>query len=155
MAELFWWIAYTVCGIWIQALVPGVDCFGPALLLCLQTGRNRSAFWLALPWVLLQEGSGSLPFGTALLYYGGLIYFFFGTRPYIDVESPVFILLCSLFAGIWHFVALQALTSLQGIQTLEQQILFQSLRLTVAFLILWALLGIIYYARIQPHHARS
>mgnify|MGYP000058218049 CR=1 FL=1 len=154
MNEVLWWILYTLCGIWIQGAIPGVDCFGPGLLLCLQTGRFKSLFWLAPIWVLLQEGAGSLPFGSALLYDAGLVYFFLLIRPYINLTSPMYILSISLFAGLWHFGVVHLVTSLQGIHILSQQILFQSIRLTAVFPVIWALASLIYYFRIAPSHAR-
>jgi hypothetical protein len=154
MHEILWWTLYTLCGIWIQDAISGVDCFGPGLLLCLQTERSKSLVWLAPIWVLLQEGTGSLPFGSALLYYAGLIYFFLLIRPYINITSPMYILSVALFAGLWHFGVVHLVSALQDIHILSRQILTQSVRITAVFPVIWALASLIYYFRIAPRHAR-
>ena len=154
MSEILWWILFTLCGIWIQGIIPGVDCFGPGLLLCLQVGRTKSLFWLAPIWILLQEGAGSLPFGSALLYYAGLVYFFFLIRPYINITSPMYILSVSIFVGLWHFGVIHLVTSLQNIQILTHHLLMQSMRMAAVFPVVWALASLIYHFRIAPRYAR-
>ena len=154
MIEFLWWALYTVCAVWIQDVIPGADCFGPALVLCLQAGRYKNVIWLAPIWILLQEGAGSLPFGSALLYYAGLVYFFFLIRAYINTSSHMYILSLSVFAGLWHLGVIHLITSLQDIQIVSQQILLQSARIAAVFPVLWAIASLIYHLRIAPRYVR-
>lgn len=154
MTEIVWWIFYTLFAVWLQSFIPGADCFGPAVVLCLQTRRYGSLACLLPLWILIQEGAGSLPFGSMLLYYMGLIYFVILVRAYISITSPLYILSLSLAAGLWHWSIIQALSSLQEIHVAMQPLLFQSLRLAALFPVIWALISLIDYSRITPNYAR-
>ena len=89
-----------------------------------------------------------------LLYYMGLISFVLLVRAYISITSPMYILSLSLAAGVWHLSIIQALSSLQEIHLAIQPLLFQSIRLTVVFPVLWALISLIDYFWITPSYAR-
>lgn len=155
MIEITWWAAYTFLGIWLQDLFSGIDCFGPVLILCLQNGRYKSLFWLALVWILIQEGTGSLPFGSSLLYYGGLAAFFLASRPYLKTGSLPFILFLSILAGLWYVLSIHLFVSLQPIQVDLMQLAGQAARLTMAFPLLWLLVSTIYTWWISPGYARN
>jgi len=154
LTETIWWTLYTLFAAWIQTLILGADCFGPAVVLCLQARRYGSLACLLPVWILIQEGAGSLPFGSMLLYYMGLIYFVILVRAYISITSPLYILSLSLAAGLWHLSIIQALSSLQEIHVAMEPLLFQSIRLAAVFPVLWALISLIYYFRITPSYAR-
>ena len=154
MNEILWWSLYTLFAVWIQSLVSGADCFGPALVLCVQARRHGCLACLAPIWILFQEGAGSLPFGSVLLYYMGLIYFVFLVRAYISITSPMYILLLSLFAGLWHTAAIHVVVSLQNVQLAWNQILVQSACTAAVFPVLWALASVIYHFRVASRHAR-
>jgi hypothetical protein len=154
VTEFLWWSLYTLFAVWLQGIFSGVDCFGPALVLCLQAQRIRNLVFLLPVWVLLQEGAGSLPFGSALLYYMGLVYFVILVRAYISITSPLYILILSLFSGVWHLSVIHIITSLEDIHIAIQPLLLQSIRIVIVFPILWALVSLIYYFRIAPKYAR-
>ena len=154
MIEFLWWTFYTVLAIWIQSLVSGADCFGPALVLCIQARRYGWLALLAPVWILFQEGAGSLPFGSVLLHYVGLIYFVFLVRAYISITSPLYILILSLFSGMWQVGVIRFVASLQGIQIVWQQILLQGACTAAVFPVLWAFASLIYHFRIAPRYAR-
>ena len=68
MHPIVFWLLYTIGGVWIQFLLPGVDVFAPALVVCMQEHRLRQFSWLFLCWIILQEGAGNMPFGGRLLW---------------------------------------------------------------------------------------
>ena len=89
---ILWWSIYTVLGIWAQRTLPGIDFFAPGIILSLQEEESgqRTAL-LGLIWILLVEGTGSLPFGYGLAWYGLLIAFYFMGRWLFEARSFLFI----------------------------------------------------------------
>jgi hypothetical protein len=140
LASALFWFGYTLAAVWLQAFFPGPDLFAPALLILLQERSISRLGWLLLVWILIQEGSGSLYFGTALLWYSGLILFFYSSRHLLDTKGFLFIFLISLFAGIWQFLCLYLLSGLQELQVPIEQLLLQALQTLLALPLLWAVL---------------
>ncbi len=153
MPPFLFWVVYTIAAIWLQAFFPGLDFFAPALLICLQYRQLRILSCLLLPWIMIQEGSGSLNFGFSLLSYSGLILFFYLTRVFLDTMSFLFILLFSVFTGAWVYFALQMLTSLQELHIIREQLIYQSLQNTLILPILWLVLNYLKKRFCPANHA--
>ena len=66
-ARIAFWALFTLCGLWLQNIVPGVDFLAPGLILAMQEEKWTVPLWLGVLWLFLQEGTGSLPFGATLL----------------------------------------------------------------------------------------
>ena len=77
MRIVFWWGFFTAVCIWMQNILPGIDCFGPALLVLLHLKRYKEAAWLTPVWIVINEGAGTLAFGVSILWRGGLVRVFF------------------------------------------------------------------------------
>lgn len=101
-----WWAGYLAVALWCQELSGGLDFLSPGVLVCMQTGQWWSVAWMAVLWILVQEGIGNLAFGVAVLFYAGLIAFFMLTRWLLEPENPFFILLFSLVLSVWAWVVL-------------------------------------------------
>jgi len=155
LIEALWWALYTVVGIWLQTLLPGIDCLAPGLIVCLQARRLTIAFWLAVLWILIQEGSGSLAFGASILWYAGLVIFFYGLSLFLTVKSAFFGLFLSLFAGLWHFSIIFLLANLQELSINFNELLVQSLQTIIVFPVLWGIVSLIYHLRIAPGHVTA
>ncbi|MFP4212497.1 MAG: hypothetical protein ACLFRL_00145 [Desulfohalobiaceae bacterium] len=140
MPAALFWILYTVAAVWLQSLFPGPDLFAPALLLLLQEQKLSRLSWLLPLWILIQEGSGSLYFGTSLLWYSGLILLFYYTENLLDTRGFLFIFLISTFAGLWQYLCLYLLSSLQELEVSRQLLLEQSLQTVLALPLLWLIL---------------
>ncbi|MFP4391488.1 MAG: hypothetical protein ACOC43_13705 [Desulfohalobiaceae bacterium] len=140
MAPALFWFLYTLLAIWFQAIFPGPDLFAPALLLLLQQRDFPRLGWLLPLWIVIQEGSGSMYFGTSLLWYAGLILVFHFARVLLDTRGFLFIFLISVFAGFWQYLCLHLLSGLQELQVPKGQILQQSLQTIVAVPLFWSLL---------------
>jgi len=91
----------------------GLDCLAPALLVCLQSGRWWTAAWVAVLWVLVQEGVGNLAFGIVILFYAGMCVFFLLSRWLLEPVNPVFILFFSLLLAVWSRIVLGGAVSFQ------------------------------------------
>jgi hypothetical protein len=137
MRLLLWWVLFTMAGVWLQSFVPGVDFLIPGIVICLQERLLVWGGWLALLWILLQEGTGSLAFGASLLWYGGLFGFYIGLRCYFESGNIVFIILLSALLSVWHFIVGVGLTSLQDIEISRTVLFNESLFQFIAFPAVW------------------
>lgn len=136
---ILWWASFTILGIWAHKVVPGVDFLAPGLILSLQEeGRRRSAL-LALIWILLIEGSGNLPFGYGLAWYGLLSCMYFGGRWLFEARSFLFIALIGAGAGLLHPVLVMALTSLAGMHVPLERVATEGAIQAASFPIIWLL----------------
>jgi hypothetical protein len=147
MRLLLWWGMFTVAGVWLQNLVPGVDFLMPGIVICLQENLLVWGGWLVLLWILLQEGTGSLAFGAALLCYGGLVGFYIGLRCYFEPENIVFIVLLSTLLAFWHFILGIGLASLQDLSISSSTLLKESMVQLAVFPAVW-LLGTLVYRKL-------
>jgi len=145
---MVFWLIYTALGIWAQRLIPGVDIFAPALVVCLQLRRVTQFFWLALAWIILQEGMGNLPFGNLLLWYGGLVLFFVVGRWLFESRNLIFVFIIGIFMGSWHYLLTQLMADLQNLEVLRGQLLVESFYQAVLFPLVWAVTFNIYKRRV-------
>ncbi|MDR2488981.1 MAG: hypothetical protein LBD42_05780 [Desulfovibrio sp.] len=100
LLRFLWWTAYVVVALILQQHIPGMDALTPGLLLSLQQKKTWQSFWLVLIFVLIQEGSGSLGFGSALLWYGGQIALFRLAEQLFMADSALFICMLSANLGV-------------------------------------------------------
>lgn len=63
--------------------------------------KNCQLIWVILVAILLQEGIGTLPFGSALLWYVSAIVVFYGGRALFEAENFIFIFLVSALLGVF------------------------------------------------------
>ncbi|MDL2279660.1 hypothetical protein LJC15_03225 [Desulfovibrio sp. OttesenSCG-928-G11] len=104
--RLLWWAMYIAGALMVQQSVPGVDALTPGFLLSLQERRHKQTFWLFVLFVLIQEGTGSLNFGSALLWYGGQVALFYASLRFFVADSLLFVLMLAGSLGIYHgFIA--------------------------------------------------
>lgn len=132
-----WWVFFTVLCIWVHDFVPGLDCFGPAILVLMHLKRYREALWLTPIWMIINEGAGTLAFGLSVLWTGGLILIFLLLCGYLTSSNFIFLLALSILAGLWHFAAIALMAALQEITVLPDQLLIMGLQTTIAFPLLW------------------
>ena len=114
IANIAWWAVYFLAGLGLQLQFPGVDALVPGIMLSCQEERPQQTAWLCLVTILIQEGTGSLAFGNALLWYGSLIFFFFVGRLFFVTGSLFFVVLLSIVLGLAHSAILYMTSSLQG-----------------------------------------
>lgn len=149
MHPFLWWFLFTVAAIWAQRFVPGIDFLAPGIIICLQLDRPRQAFWLALIWILLQEGMGSMSFGAGLLWYGAMVLLYFLGRWLFESRNLLFIFFIGLCIGAWHFILIQLMAKLEGMVVAAEPLAWESLLQAAVFTLEW---GIVYsaYKRILP-----
>jgi hypothetical protein len=144
MPEWLWWGIYTMVCIWLQSFFPGVDFFLPGLLVCLQEGKLWWAVWLGLICLIIQEGTGSLAFGTSLMWYAGLFVAFYAGKSLLESKNLLFILGFALVAGFWHWVTIFLMASLQNMQVMQEMLLKDSLFMVVGLPPMWGIVFLFY-----------
>ena len=98
---VFCWALYIVCAIIIQRYAQGVDALVPGLLIALQSKKRSLVLFLFLLFCLIQEGTGSLRFGSSILWYGGIIVIYFLTSSVVLETSVAVVLLFSVLAAAY------------------------------------------------------
>lgn len=146
---VLWWSAYTVVGIWMQMLVPGVDFLAPGLVLSLQEGGGPVTVLLMLVWVFLQEGMGNLPFGYAIAWYGMLILLYVSGRWLFEARSVSFMCLLGLAMGVLHPLLVDALMSLDSMDSPFHLSMVEGVMQAITFPIVWALAAWLFPKRLK------
>jgi hypothetical protein len=95
-----WWTSYIIAALILQQQIPGVDALAPGLIISLQEKKKWQSLWLFLIFVLIQEGTGSLGFGGALLWYAGQIALFSLTEKFFMANSLFFVVMLSAGLGV-------------------------------------------------------
>lgn len=131
LANIVWWAIYFVAGLTLQLHFPGTDALVPGVMLSCQEGRFRQTAVLCLLAILIQEGTGSLAFGSAILWYGALIFLFAIGRLLFVTGSLFFVVLLAILLGLTHSALLYVTSSLQSFTVesfdLAQQAMAQAL----------------------------
>lgn len=142
--RIVFWTGFTLFGLWMQSFVPGVDFLAPGLVLCLQEEKVRSTVGLALAWLLLQEGIGSLAFGTGLLWYGILAGLFFFGHWLFEAKNFFFMVILGACLGVMHFALTHVMAQLQDWLVPSGRVFMESLLQAVVFPVQWGLIYIIF-----------
>ena len=126
-------------GLWGQFFIAGTDFFAPGLVVLVQFGFLKAALWLGFFWMLLLEGTGSLAFGTIILYYAGLLLAYFVSSIFFESRNLLFMALLYLFLAAYKkgLVLIMA-----GMQDLDQSVRMDVESVFIQFLahfIIWIL----------------
>ena len=134
-----WWLCYIICGICVQLVLPGMDALAPGLLLALQEGRRGVFFRLAFIFLFIQEGAGSLHFGSAILWYAGLVALFrFSARLFV-ADNLLFVAGLSAGLGVWRAAVQLFICAVQDIPVDHARLLQESLLQAVLIPVIWGL----------------
>lgn len=137
MTTALWWFLFTLSAIWAQSFFPGVDCLAPGLIVCLQKDTRVRALWLALAWVVVQEGTASLSFGYALAQYACLTACFVVGRWLFEGRNVFFICMLGLTLGLIHHGLATTLARFQDYVVNPDLILRESLIQVALFPVIW------------------
>ncbi|WP_461209660.1 hypothetical protein [Desulfocurvus sp. DL9XJH121] len=148
MHPVTFWLIYTIAGVWAQMVLPGVDFFAPAVVVCLQERRLRQLCWLLPLWIMIQEGAGNIPFGSMILWYAGLSAVFVIGRWLFESRNVVFVLIIGMVMGGWRFVLVQLMAGLQGLEVGEHALFVESVQQAVLFPLIWALAFNLYRSKV-------
>ena len=113
--NILWWVAFFVLGLTLQQALPGTDVLVAGLFLALQERRPFQIAAVLLALILIQEGVGTLDFGTSVLWSLVVITLFFVGRWMFETENWLFVLLISVCLGAAHYGVIWIMTRLQFI----------------------------------------
>jgi hypothetical protein len=142
--RIFWWCLYTAGAVIVQQAVPGVDALMPGFLLALYENGHRQTLLLFGVFTLIQEGAGSLGFGTAVLGYGGAALLFHMSHGFFVEDNIVFISMLSACLGLYHGLLIWLMCAVQTIPVDFELLLRESLIQTLVIPLIW---GLAYFAR--------
>jgi len=111
--RILWWAAYIAGALIVQQSIPGIDALVPGFLLALQEKKTWQSAWLFCIFVLIQEGTGSLTFGSAALWYGGQVWLFHVSQRFFVADSIPFVFMLSAILGAYHFLLTWLMCSVQ------------------------------------------
>ncbi|MBQ4132239.1 MAG: hypothetical protein IJD04_00695 [Desulfovibrionaceae bacterium] len=115
--NIAWWLCFFLAGVYAQSILSGIDFLLIGVIIALQERRPVQLAWVILAAILLQEGVGTLPFGSALLFYVFAIIVFYGGRALFEAENFFFIFLVSALLGLLHFIFTFAIADLHSLHT--------------------------------------
>ena len=136
-SSVSFWGLFTLSGIWLQSFLPGVDFLAPGLILCLQEERLRNTAILGVLWLLIQEGTGSLAFGTGILWYGALVGLFFLGHWFFEGRNFFFMMLLGACLGVLHFGLTHVMAYLQDWLVAPGRVLMEGVLQAVIFPLEW------------------
>lgn len=144
-----WWSIYTILAIWAQEWFGGIDFFSPGLIVFLQAGRWKGAIWSACIWGIMQEGAGTLSFGSVLLFDVGLVGLFFAGKWLLEPENPVFVMVLALILVLWREMVVWGLGTLQDLSVSLTPLPLLAAQF-FAYVLTWACIYPL-YCRVVPH----
>ncbi|EPR32776.1 hypothetical protein dsat_0217 [Alkalidesulfovibrio alkalitolerans DSM 16529] len=153
MRVFLFWLCFTIVAIWGQYLLPGTDFLAAGLVVSMQEQDRSRTLWLAVPWILLQEGMGNLAFGMMPLLYGSLALAFYFGRWLFEARNILFICLLGFFSGASQAWLALTMAGLQGVAPERGAVLATALLQALLFPLLW-LTAQKMYARFVTRHAQ-
>ncbi len=112
-ANILWWAVYIIAGIWLQKWFPGLDALVPALIVCLNAGNKQQTVVFLLICVVIQEGTGTLPFGASIIWYSTVIAAYYIGGWFFMSGNLMFILILSISMGVSRALISAAMGLLQ------------------------------------------
>lgn len=143
-ANILWWVSYVILAIILQAFIPGVDFLLPGLIVALQEHKIKQFIWVALSFLILQEGMGTMAFGAVFLWYIIIIMLYIAGQWLFEVENILFILLISVALSVSHYLVIVALAGLQNMHINIQSLIDESVYQAFVTPFLWC---VAYYTR--------
>lgn len=115
LRNVAWWLCFVYLAICAQTLAPGLDVLVVGLIILLQEEDYQSMFWLLPLFCLLQEGMGTRPFGSALLWYAAVVAIYILGRWLFEARNFIFVFLLSASLGCVYFALAWLMAPLQNI----------------------------------------
>ena len=148
--NIIWWTLFLSVGLVVENLLPGTDVLLIGLIIALQEGKIAQIIWVFLAVILLQEGVGTLAFGSSILSYTAIVLIFYAGRALLEQENILFVLMVAASAGIGHYVFTEAMAALQNISLPGQRLAMESFIQVLILPPLW-ILAFALRGKMVPH----
>ncbi len=135
-----WWVCFMILAICAQALVPGVDVLVVGLIILLQEKDWRGMLWLLPLFILLQEGMGTRPFGSIIVWYAATVVIFKLGRWLFETENFLFIFLLSACLGATYYGVVWLMAPLDNLPFNVEDTLDKSLLQAIFMPFAWRML---------------
>ena len=123
--NFIWWFVFFIIAIIAQSIFLGIDFLLVGEIRALQERRIAQLIWVIIVAILLQEGMGTLPFGSALLWYVSAILVFYGGRALFEAANFIFIFLVSAILGVLHYFFILFVASLHDLTINNTRLLWE------------------------------
>ena len=143
MKNVLWWLGFLIAAIFAQNMLQGADFLVVGLVISLQEEKWPQSLWLGLIFTMIQEGSGSLAFGSSILWYGAVIGLFLIGRWLFEARSIVFVMVLGVGLGAWHYGLVKCMVFLQDLDISSRRLFLESLVQAVVFPPAWVLANIL------------
>ena len=127
LRQIAWWICFVYVSICLQTIKPGLDVLVVGVIILLQEKDYKAMIWLLPLFCLVQEGIGTRPFGSALLWYSVVVAFFLLGQWLFEARNFLFIFLLSASLGCAYFIISWLMAPLQNLTFNIQATLDKSL----------------------------
>jgi len=155
MLLTFWWLAFTILGIWGQSMLPGVDFFAPGMAVSLRWQKPGATILLTVIWVAIQEGAGGLAFGYAIMWYAILFALLTVGRWLLDPGSLQFQALLGITLGLAHLLLLYLMAVLEMRAFPLGRVLGECLLQALLYPVLWYVAEATFPDRLKRVHEES
>lgn len=135
------WCCFAVIAICVQAMVPGLDVLVTGIIIVLQERDWRTLLWLLPLLVLLQEGMGTRPFGSVIIWYAATIVIFRLGRWLFETDNFLFVFILSACLGATYYGIAWLMAPLQNIAFNVEDTLDKSLLQAIFLPFAWRLLS--------------
>lgn len=135
-----WWIVFMILAVCAQALAPGLDVLVVGLIILLQEKDWKGMLWLLPLFILLQEGMGTRPFGSIIVWYAATIVIFKLGRWLFETGNFLFIFLLSACLGATYYCVAWLMAPLQDLTFNVEDTLDKSLLQAIFMPFAWRLL---------------
>lgn len=152
-SSILFWAVFTLTGAWMQSVIPGVDFLAPGFILAMQEEKWTVPVWLGLIWLFIQEGTGSLAFGTGILWYGVLAGLYFVGHWLFEARNFLFMFILGLCLGAMHFLLINVMVVLQDWTIPLHRLLLESALQILIFPVEWGLIYLIHQHLPANNHA--
>lgn len=139
IGNLLWWAIYILCAVLLQEQVSFFDALAPGFLIALQEKKPGQIFCLFILFCLIQEGTGSLRFGTSLLWFGGQIIFYAINSRFFVTNNIVAVSLLSVWLAMYRGALLWFMIVIQDLTVDYSSILDSCINQAVFFPLVWLL----------------
>lgn len=137
-----WWVCFVFVAICVQALAPGLDVLVIGLIILLQEKDWRGMLWLLPLFCLIQEGTGTRPFGAIIVWYSATIVIFHLGRWLFETRNFLFMFLLSACLGGAYYSVDWLMAPLQNISFDIPATLDKSLSQAIFMPFAWKLLTV-------------
>lgn len=145
--NILWWLCFIIIAVCVQTAVPGLDLLVVGLIILLQEDDYRDMLWLLPLFVLIQEGTGTRPFGSSIIWYTATIAIFRLGRRFFKSEHFLFIFFLSACLGGAYYCVAMLMAPLQNLPFNVEETLDKSLLQAIVMPFAWRLMVALRFGR--------